>query len=98
MFPLPCPSRDKVSDHAFSRLHAARIHLGLVPIPSLCADRTYRFAPSSCRLQTEHLPPAASAYRSHTLGMALAPVARLARGPGIRATPDRDRLAEEAIP
>src|SRR5215510_1211678 len=98
MFPLPCPSRDKVSDHAINRLHSAHIHLGLVPIPPLRADRTYRSAPSSCRLQTEHLPPEASAYRSLTLGVALAPVAGLARGPGIRATPDRDRLAEEAIP
>src|SRR5215831_10886564 len=98
MFPLPCPSRDKVSDHAISRLHSARIHLGLVPIPPLRADRTYRSAPSSGSLQTEHFSPEASAHRSLTLGVALAPVAALAKGPGIRATPDSDRLAEEAIP
>src|SRR5262245_23789661 len=96
--PLPCPSRDKVSDHVISRLHSARIHLDLVPLSPLHADRTYRSAPSSCRLQTEHLPPEASAHRSHTLGVALAPMAGLARGPGIRATPDRHLLAEEAIP
>ena len=59
--PVPCTSRDKVSDHAISRLHSARIHLGLVPIPPLRADGTSRAAPSSCSLQTERLPSEASA-------------------------------------
>jgi hypothetical protein len=44
MLPLPFTSRDKVSDHAIPRLHSARIPLGLVPIPPLRADGTYRSA------------------------------------------------------
>src|SRR5215470_601599 len=97
-FPYLFIARDRVSDHATHRRNPHRLHLDLVPVSSLHADGIYCLAPPSRCLSTECLAPEAPAVRSPPVGLALAPVAGLATGAGVRPAPYRHRLAEETVP
>jgi hypothetical protein len=85
------------SDDDASCIHIIRLHD--LNVLHLCVSAIGEpcITPSSRGLQAERLPPEASASRSHTLGLAIASLARLARCSGVCSAPYRHCLAEEAV-
>src|SRR4030095_12137405 len=95
---LPGVDRHEVFDNATCPYCPACLCRIIIPVTSGPAPADTRSPASGLRVQTDCPAPATPPVRSPVLVVAVTPVVRLARGPAIRPSPDRDHLATEALP